>query len=588
MHGTALNSNRHVLMMAALVTLVASALVLAAVRHREMRALDTELDDRLTITRHAVVTEIERFRYLPALIGEDARVVDLLHGTGSDHAVNDYLKTVRSMSGVDEIYLLNTAGRTLAASNWDEPGSFVGQDYAFRPYFSQALQTGEGRYYAVGVTTGKPGYFLSARIGPKEAPMGIAVAKVDMTALESAWVKANEAVALADALGVVFLSGRREWCYRPRWQLDADAQGVLEAERRYAGLDIPSAPPLLTADGRHGEDDPWMRFHELPVDPDGWRVIAAGSEQPGLLRAALWAGVTALAGGLASGGALLWRQRRQIVRMRLEQAGVLERRVAERTEELAREIEIRRRTEEDLRTTHASLVHAAKLAVMGRMSSTIVHEVSQPLAAMDSTLAAAELHLGHGAPAKAANSLASTRELLRRLQDMVRTLKRFGARQKLEPPAPVSLAATVATAQEVLSPRLRDLGVGLRVDLGDLPAVAASPAQLQQVMTNLILNAAEATARARSRAPVEVSAQVGPRLTITIADRGPGIPEDLREKVFEPFFTTRITGEGLGLGLSIVRSILDHMGAGLAFRPRDGGGTLALLDLPLFARETTP
>lgn len=588
MRGTALNTNRHVLMMAALVTLVASALVLIAVRHREIRALDIELVDRLTITRHAVVTEIERFRYLPALIGEDARVVGLLRGTGSESSVNDYLKTVRSMSGVDEIYLLNIVGRTLAASNWDEPGSFVGQDYAFRPYFSQALETGEGRYYAVGVTTGKPGYFLSARIGPKDAPLGIAVAKVDMTTLETAWVKANEGVALADGLGVVFLSGRREWRYRPRWRLDPDAQGILEAERRYAGLDIASASPLLTPDGQHGEDDRWMRFHELPVDPDGWRVIAAGSERTGLARATLWAGVTALAGGLASGAALLWRQRRQIVRMRLDQAGELEQRVAERTEELAHEIEIRRRAEDELRTTHASLVHAAKLAVMGRMSSTIVHEVSQPLAAMDSTLAAAELHLGRGAPAKAANSLASTRELLQRLQDMVRTLKRFGARQKMEPPAPISLSAAVTTAREILSPRLRDLGVELRVDLRELPAVAASSSQLHQVMTNLILNAAEATARARSRAPVEVSAQVGQRLIVIIADRGPGIPEELREKVFEPFFTTRITGEGLGLGLSIVRSILDHMGAGLAFRPRDGGGTLALLDLPVFPGETAP
>src|SRR3546814_7105055 len=98
---------------------------------------------------------------------------------------NAYLQAVREMSGADEIYVLNLSGETLAASNWNEPGSFVGHNYAFRPYFENAMASGSGRFYAVGVTTGKPGYFLSSRVDTGGRPIGVVVAKVDMAPLAS-------------------------------------------------------------------------------------------------------------------------------------------------------------------------------------------------------------------------------------------------------------------------------------------------------------------------------------------------------------------------------------------------------------------
>lgn len=580
--------------------LLAGALVLGAAgvsyqitRRAALAALDQRLADRLTVTRHSVVSEIERFRYLPSVVGRDARILALLAAGPEDDAArmvpaNLYLEAVRALSQVDELYLLDAQGRTVAASNWSRPGSFIGQTYAFRPYFRDAIETGEGRYYAVGVTTGKPGYFLAARIGPAEAPLGVAVVKVDMAPLEATWVRGNEAVALADNLGVVFLAGRKDWRYRPLATLAPGALGQLGTERRYEGLDIGAADPLAAHPQILAAGEGPMRLAEEALEPDGWRLLAAEPLGPALDQARLVAALTALGGGLAVGLALIWRQRRQIVRLRLDQADLLEARVAERTRALAHEVEERRRAEDELRRTHDSLVHAAKLAVLGRMSSSIVHEVSQPLSALDTTLAAAELHLRGSDPAKVGRSLASARSLLHRMQEMVRTLKRFGARQKPGAPEPVDLAAVVATAAEVLEPRLRELRLRLRADLAPgLPPVAGQPAQLQQVLTNLALNAAEAQRAAHPEAAddpaVEITARVdGARLRVTIADRGPGIPEELRAQIFEPFFTTRTSGEGLGLGLAITRTILEHMGAGLAFAARPGGGTLAELDLPIF------
>lgn len=564
-----------------LVALLAAGAMLAA-RQAGLARLDEELQRRLTLTRHAVATQIERYRYLPAVVAEDARIRAALERADAGDA-NRYLRGVRDLSGVDEIYLLDASGRTLAASNFAEPGSFVGHDYSFRPYFRQAIAQGEGRYYAVGVTTGVPGYFLASRIGPAQAPLGVAVAKVDMSDLPRTWARAEQDIALADDLGVVFLSGQSGWTYRPLEPLDAAALDLIAAERRYAGLEIAGAAPLrpdLAQD---------LRLAETGLEPDGWRIVAALPLAGVAAQARLVGAVAALAGLLGAAlGLGLW-QRRQLIRMRLDQNTMLERRVAERTEALAREIDERRRAQQELRQTHESLVHAAKLAVLGRMSSTIVHEVSQPISALDSTLAAAELHLAAGREARAVASIGSARDLLVRMQKMVRNLKRFGARQRAEPPEPVDMGAVLTASAEVLAPRLRELGQSLVLDLPPgLPAVRGHAIRLEQVATNLILNAAEATAATDTAAngateALRASLSLGTDgLRLVIADRGPGIDPEMHERIMEPFFTTRLSGEGLGLGLSITRSILEQAGGRLVFRPRDGGGTLTEVELPLF------
>lgn len=579
------NLPRPALLIAALLAMTAllSAAAFGLAHFTGTARLEADLRDRLTVTRHSVVTEIERFRYLPAVVGQDARIRALLADPGNTaaaDAANAYLQTVRDLSGVDELYVTDAQGLTVAASNWSQPGSFLGHSYAFRPYFQGAMRTGAARYYAVGVTTGKPGYFLSARLGPDSAPTGVAVVKVDMAGLERTWAQASEHVALADPDGVVFLSGPRSWKYRPLQPLSAPALERILAERRYDGLDIAAAPPLTGAIASDLREP--LRIARAALEPDGWQIVVGLPSAPVLRSAWQLAGLAALAGLLASVGALIFWQRRQLIRLKLTQNAVLERRVAERTVELAHEIEERRRAEDELRQTHESLVHAAKLAVLGRMSAAIVHEVSQPLSALDNTLAAAELHLSRGDAERTANSLGSARGLLRRMQTMVRHLKTFGAKQKLTPPEPVDMAAVLAASAEILEPRLRELGVALALPAqAALPPVSGDAVRLEQVATNLLLNAAEASAGV---APVTISAALaleGPGLRLTIADRGPGIPEDMREKILEPFFTTRVTGEGLGLGLSIVRTILEQTGGSLTFAPRPGGGTLTLVDLPL-------
>lgn len=563
------------------VTLVVMAVltlgVMILARQTGLARLDGALADRLTLTRHAVTTQIGRYDYLPLVMAQDSRILAVLEGGSVDRA-NAYLHDIRELSGADEVYLLNPQGVTLAASNHAEPGSFVGQDYSFRPYFVRAMAAGEGRYYAVGVTTGIPGYFLAARIGPAEAPLGVAVAKVDLSDLARTWAEADPDIALADAQGVVFLSGHPEWMYRPLDPLRPEALAQLLQERRYPGQDIAAAEPLRE------ELDRGLRLAQTVIQPDGWQIVAGQPVAPVLESAQLWGALAGLSGMFLSAlGFSLW-QRRQLIRVRIGQNAELERRVAERTVALAAEIEERRRAQDELRRTHDSLVHAAKLAVLGRMSSSIVHEVSQPLSALDTTLAAAELHLAAGHAAKSAKSMAAARGLVARMQTMVRDLRRFGARPPSEPPGPVDMTQVLSASAEVLAPRLKALGQSLVLDLPEgLPPVRGHASRLEQVATNLMLNAAEAAAGVGSDDPLAVALAVrDDALCLTIADRGPGIDPEMVERIQEPFFTTRITGEGLGLGLSITRGILDQSGGRLAFLARPGGGTVTQVVLPLF------
>lgn len=558
--------------------------------------LERQLDDRLTVSLRAVESEIERYRYLPDVVSQDPRIVALLADGGAEAIAiaNRYLQVVRDMAGADELYVVDIAGTTLAASNWNEPGSFVGHNYAFRPYFTDAIRTGAGRFYAVGVTTGRPGYFLSSRVTSAGKPIGVVVAKVDMAPLAQTWARAGDLTAVADRDGVIFMSGEPRWTYHPLHPLTPATIARLQAERRYDGIDLAAMEPLTpVAAERGGELSVAVGGEEFllgqrDVEPDQWRLLSALPLAPVEAEARLMGGLAALASMLAFAIALFWRQRQQLTRMKLEQNAVLERRVAERTIALAHEVEERTRTELELRTTQEGLLHAAKLAALGRMSAAIVHEVSQPLSALDNTLAAAGLHAERQATGEVQRNLTSARSLLKRMQRTVKHLKTFSSRRDTAPPEPVDVNLAIEAAIEIVLPRARQHGVLIAFERNDrLEPVSGNAIRLEQVLINLLLNALDATIAAGNARISVAASPVQTRMCIAVTDTGGGISSEARERLFEPFFTTKKTGEGLGLGLSISRTIIEEFGGALSLLPHPAGGTEARIELPLYRKQPT-
>ena len=339
-----------------LVTSLASWFSYHVARNLVLHKQEAQLEQSLLLTKRSITTEIDRFRSLPAIVGEDARVRALATDTsrGAIDAANAYLERIVKQTGPADLYVLNAAGLTLAASNHATPQSFVGHDYSFRPYFRDALFTGNGRFYAIGVTTRKPGYFLSSRIDIAGAQPVVVVVKADLSPLEAAWAAAGVRIAIADRAGVVFLSGDPDWKYRPLQPLADQMLERLLQERTYDGVDLARAEPISsTLDASRPADtsvimpgaDRRLMAKFAPLQPDDWQIVAAADVRQVDMIGALWA-FAVFAAGLTTGAIFyVLRQRRQLVRMRLRQGELLERMVAERTHDLACEIDMRKRTD---------------------------------------------------------------------------------------------------------------------------------------------------------------------------------------------------------------------------------------------------
>lgn len=436
---------------------LAAILSWAVAQNVALGSARTELDQTLLLTKRAVEAEVERLGSLPAVAAEDVRVRNALAGRGSLQDANAYLETVTAHADAGDLFLINAQGDTIAASNWNKSGSFVGQNYAFRPYFQEAMQAGQGNFYAIGVTTGVPGYFLSTRINVGGV-LGVLVVKLDLRPLETIWRAANADVALADENGIVFLSARPEWQYRALTQLSPDDLAQLAATRAYEGVGLASSAPLMektTARG-NASGDGWIA-RIAPLPSTDWQVVAARTTT-GLQVLSLASAILAAFATLAIAAVFkAWEQRRQIIALRLSQSENLESMVIARTADLAREVEARAQIEVDLRTTQEALIHTEKMAALGRMSAAIVHEISQPLAAMEATLAAAELGLNRQ-DAPTAKRLDKARGLIRRMQRTTKHLKSF-ARKEASERSLIDICACVRSAIDLVEPRARAVGV---------------------------------------------------------------------------------------------------------------------------------
>lgn len=539
-----------------------------------------ELDQTLLLTARAVEAEVDRLRALPDVAAEDARIRDALAGTGSLDAANRYLEAVSAHADASELFLIDANGLTIAASNWNRPGSFVGHDYGFRPYFRDAMANETGQFYAIGVTTGVPGYFLSTRITSGDRT-GVLVVKLDLRPLQQTWRAAGAQVALADVDGVVFLSGAEDWLYRPLSPLSPEVLERIGATRAYEGVSLAEAAPLLPRPplGQDAIGNGWLA-RIVTSDATGWHLIAAWPERRITIFAAGWAMVAALVSLAAAAGGMAWEQRRQIVALRLSQSERLESMVIARTADLAREVDARRQAEASLRTAQEVLIHTEKMAALGRMSTAIVHELSQPLAAMEATLAAAGMSVGKD-DAQIAPRLATARGLIRRMQRTTKHLKSFGRKEAGELSL-IDLRPAIASALELVTPRARAVGAMPTLEMPDQPvAVLAGSVRIEQVAVNLILNALDAV-EGRKGASVGVVLSIeDDKAKLSVRDTGHGIAEEDVSKVAEPFFSTKVTGEGLGLGLAICKAIIADFRGDLVIVSRDGQGTEVIVTLPL-------
>jgi two-component system C4-dicarboxylate transport sensor histidine kinase DctB len=554
----------------------------AAERYGERRAWQergTEAHGQLQLYAQALRTLVERFRSVPALLALDSDVKALLRNPGDvrlRQALNERLEQQNSAAGSTVLYLLANDGETLAASNWHDWSSFVGNNYAFRPYFQDAVADGSGRYFAVGVTTGIPGYFLSQAVRDDDGRvLGVVVIKLEMEDLQRDWASQPGVLLVTDRHGVVFLASRQAWRYHYLRDLSAEASAELLEARKYAGQDLRPLTSLpleridddterVRVDGpERRQDYLWQRL-ELP--DEGWTlhllhpatVSEAGLRSYRLAAAGGWMTLAFLL--------LFLAQRRKNQRLH---AGIRER--------LEREVALRT---EELRTAQDELVHAARMAALGQMSAALAHELNQPLTAMQMHLGSLRLLLGSGREQEVREGLARLDGLLQRMAALTGHLKTFARKTPAGLSERLDLGHVLEQALQLLAPRMRAERVEVRKHLAADAQVRGDPIRLEQVLLNLLHNALDAMADSEQRVLRLSLEPHGGCWQLDVADSGGGIAAEHLGNVFEPFFTTKPLGEGLGLGLAVSYGIVRELGGSLEVR-NDGEGAVFTLKLPM-------
>jgi two-component system C4-dicarboxylate transport sensor histidine kinase DctB len=249
---------------------------------------------------------------------------------------------------------------------------------------------------------------------------------------------------------------------------------------------------------------------------------------------------------------------------------------------LQREIAEREKVQKELRVAEQTLAQSSKLAALGEMSAAVSHELNQPLAAMKTYLAGARLLLQRKRPDEALASFQRVDDLIERMGAITRQLKSY-ARKGGEAVEPVDMRACISAALAMMEPQLKSRVVRITRTLPRQPVmVMADRLRLEQVIINLLRNALDAI-RDRTDPQIDLILTEGETARLLVRDNGTGITD--LENLFEPFYTTKKPGEGVGLGLAISSGIINDLGGRLTARNGEGRGAVFEVQLPLAGQD---
>ncbi|OHV95413.1 two-component sensor [Janthinobacterium lividum] len=583
----------------------------AWVKQRQLDELHRTLDSRAELYAASIGGAINKYEFLPLAVAQSDAVAQLLEQPSADRVtqINAYLVDMNRRAGAFAVYVLDDKGTTLASSNWQDRSSYVGVNYGFRPYFKNAIAGGIGRFYGIGFSTFEAGYFISQPVQRDGRIIGIVAAKVNLDWIEQSWRTpgAGEQIWVKDANGVIILATTPAFKFKTLAPLSPAAKNDISAQRQFLQENLPILPhkvlrqfadgaSVMTLERQQSGDTPALSGSADKADylavnralgPLQWQITVL-AELDQVNEAARNAAMAAALGWALLLLALMYaRQRRRRIADKLNAQQTLARayeqleiKVEQRTADLVHangrlqaEVAERERAEQTLRYAQAELVQSGKLAAIGQMAAGVTHELNQPLAALQTFSDNAKVFLARGRIDDALDNLSTISDLVKRLGYVTSQLKGF-ARRSDDARKPVSVRQ--AFAQTMLQIRTRKHSQRLTLHenwLEDDIIVLCNAIGLEQVFTNLITNAMDAVPESE---PVQIWFQVrreGSLAVLHITDNGPGIPLASLDKIFDPFYTTK--EHGLGLGLSISAGILRAAGSALAVRNRsaqEGGG----------------
>ncbi|MFN3548735.1 MAG: sensor histidine kinase [Mesorhizobium sp.] len=543
--------------------------------------LKARATEALALQSEALSGVLEKYRLLPPLLARRREVIDAFALQPSplrNHDTQRMLVELIGFSGAREVALAEPDGTLVAAARGLVDPTIMGS-----PALQEATSQRRLGRAAITLLDGTRTYAFAANVRQGDTALGMIAVFVPFEPIEAQWSLSSNPIFVTGTDNIVFLSNRREWRQR-EWS----SKDLIRAD--------PLAPPFPERVGfvRGPAGALWIdASREMPLL--GWTLHVLADARP--LATARWTAgtIAGLAVLLLSGAAFVLLRRRQTAlnRQRRDRAQAirLERMVRTRTAELtlanrqlAEEIDERRQAEERLRATQAELVHAAKLATIGQMSAALSHEYNQPIAAIRTYADNAGQFLARSRLDAVGDALARIAGLADRMASLTRTLLTFSRKPGTRlSPVPLKLIADEAAL--LTEPRARKAGIVLDFDVEPDLILSTGRVRLSQVLVNLIGNAIDALegpGGARPNATVRVEGRrSGERALLTVSDNGPGFAPGAIERLFEPFYTTKDAGEGLGLGLAIVEHLVRDLGGTIRATQNPDGGACFIIDLPL-------
>lgn len=510
-------------------------------------------------------SELQKFRLLPVTLAEYPDVSNLLSTGTESGAVNDRLERLAAKTSAAAIYVIRSDGVTVAASNYRKPTSFVGQNYAFRPYFRDALHHGTAELFALGTVSGRPGLYLARRLGTADRPLGVIVVKIEFDALEREWAKQAGVTMLADGHDIVIISGRPEWQFRTLRDIRADERREIDASRLFEGSKLEILPFDVSRSEPSIGGVKYRSVKHSVALKDG-TLVALMPMTRAVASARAQARIVVVSVLFVLLGLLAW-QFRQFERAATQQAvqRELEHQVTERTAELVeanRQLTIesteRANSEQRYRRSREELAQANRLGTLGQITAGVAHEINQPVAAIRTFAENAVTLLSRMKGDKASENLKQIIALTDRVSAITGELRNF-SRRKTPPVASTSLSEAIDAALLLVRHRITGSKTVVKWDRRAAGlAVRADRVRLEQVFVNLVQNSLDALdGSAHGQISIGFRNEVD-SVIVYFSDNGPGFPNTLKPKVFTPFSTGK--EDGLGLGLAIVRDIVREFG----------------------------
>lgn len=521
---------------------------------------------RLLLYGGNLQSELSRNAIVPQLLARDPTLIGALNSSDYSQSTQRLISFVEEI-GAASLMLLDGDGRTVAATDRNRLGS----QHRSEPYFVDAIRSNSTVFSVIPRESGGFRFTYSRKIESGSNTLGVIVVEVDLQKFERTWGGISDAVMVTDSTGTIVLSTESRW-------RGLSEQEALERETPQGAIE---RAIRATADWTALPADAYLQGEavirmESKIPFRGWRMTSFST----------YASVRERVNGILAleimGFAILLAlvfyalSRRTALRMALFQRESAELRAL--NSRLQREIAERERVQETLAVAEQTLAQSSKLAALGEMSAAVSHELNQPLAAMKTYLAGARLLLRRNRPEEALSSFGRIDDLLDRMGAITRQLKSY-ARKGGDTLTPVNMGDALAAALSMMEPQLRQRKVEIaRILPEDQVWVMGDRLRIEQVMVNLLRNALDATKSVRNP-EVQIILAAGETATLTVRDNGNGI-EDL-ESIFEPFYTTKQPGDGVGLGLAISSGIVNDLGGRLSARNGRDGGAVFEMQLPI-------